>query len=142
MAIFIVYDITDKVTWERAKEWMNYVRDEAKGYNKVLVIGNKKDLEMDQREVSYEDANTECMTYGFNHIEVSAKSKYNIETLQRWLDSHTENKVDNEIKENKDKEDGNVRLKSEVLPDDLRKILSDKEQPKDEPCCSYDSILY
>ena len=73
MAVLIVYDITDTVTWNRAKEWMDYVRDEAKGYDKVLVIGNKKDL-ADKREVSYEEANNECVRFGYTYMETSAKS--------------------------------------------------------------------
>ena len=117
MAILIVYDITDKVTWKRAKEWMSYVRDSAKGYDKVLVIGNKKDLD-DKREVSYEEANNECMANGYNYMETSAKNGTNIMTLQSWLDSHTENKVDNKIKEYNDNQNDDwmnerIRLDSE-----------------------------
>merc|ERR1712154_192321 len=98
MAVLIVFDITDAVTYRRAQEWMEHVRDHAKGYDKVLVIGNKKDLEA-QREVSYEEANNACMGFGYNYLETSAKSGVNMETLQNWLDSHAENKVEQKIKE-------------------------------------------
>ena len=125
MAVFIVYDITDKVTWKRAKEWMNYVRDEAKGYDRVLVIGNKKDL-ADKREISYEEANNECMTYGFNYMETSAKDGTNILTLQKWLDSHTANKVQRKITESKD--DGRVDL--ELINEIDQEAISDLEDKK------------
>ena len=137
MAILIVYDITDKVTWKRAKEWMDYVRDEAKGYDKVLVIGSKKDL-ADKREVSYEEANNECMMYGYNYIETSAKDGTNINTLQKWLDSHTENKVENKIKEFKTNDDWqNQRIRLDA-PND--KNEDDKPKKEEASCC--DSFLY
>ena len=122
--MLIVYDITDKVTWKRAKEWMEYVRDEAKGYDRVLVIGNKKDLEL-KREVSYEEANNECMMYGYNYIETSAMSGVNIMTLQKWLDSHTENKVERKIKEFKDNDEWQnerIRLEAPKDGDDVDKL--------------------
>eukprot|EP01083_Nonionella_stella_P232341 819755_1 len=92
MAVLIVYDLTDNVTYKRAKEWMKYVQDEGKGYDKVLVIGNKKDL-INERVVSYEEAHNCCMQFGYNYMETSAKSGINMDTLQKWLDSHTQNKV-------------------------------------------------
>ena len=131
MAVLIVYDITDTVTWNRAKEWMNYVRDEAKGYDKVLVIGNKKDLE-DKREVSYEEANNECMGFGYNYLETSAKSGANMETLQKWLDSHTENKVEQKLKEYKDNDEWqNERIRLEV-PKNENKPAEDEWT-----CCNF-----
>ena len=132
MAILIVYDITDKVTWRRAKEWMEYVRDEAKGYDKVLVIGNKKDLG-DKREVSYEEANNECMMYGYNYIETSAKTGTNVDTLQKWLDSHTENKVENKIKEFK----SNDEWQNERIRLDSPKNEEDKPQEEEWSCCDF-----
>merc|ERR1712228_178311 len=98
MAVLIVYDITDNVTFKTANDWMIYVRDECKGYDKVMVIGNKNDL-MNKREVEYEDANNLCNEFGFNYLETSAKNGMNMDTLQKWLDSHTKNKVVQKRKE-------------------------------------------
>ena len=96
---------------------MIYVRDEAKGYDKVLVIGNKKDL-ADKREVSYEEANNECVRFGYTYMETSAKSGTNIDVLKNWMDSHTENKVEQELQRNSNKEqqqDDRIRLESVAL---------------------------
>ena len=109
MAVLIVYDITDASTWKRAKEWMCYVRDEGKGYDRVLVIGNKKDLE-NKREIDFEEANNECIEFGYSYMETSAKDGTHIVILQKWLDSHTENKVEKDI--NKNRDDGIIDLES------------------------------
>eukprot|EP01084_Bolivina_argentea_P173245 300067_1 len=137
MAVLIVYDITDTVTWRRAKDWMEFIENQAKGYDKVLVVGNKKDLE-DKREVSYEEANNECMQFGFNYIETSAKTGTNIDTLQRWFDSHTQRKIEKKIKEfkNQDRDEWQnerIRLDSPVHVDD--KGVKKEENPWS--CCYF-----
>jgi len=129
MAVLIVYDITDRVTYKRAKEWMHYVRDEAKGYDKVIVLGNKKDLEA-KREVSYEEANNECMGFGYNYMETSAKSGVNMETLQNWLDSHAERKVEQKVKAY----DANDEWQNERIRLDVPEA---EQQPKEDSCCDF-----
>eukprot|EP01084_Bolivina_argentea_P149375 260938_1 len=135
MAVLIVYDITDNVTWNRAKDWMEYLRDEAKGYDRVLVIGNKKDLN-DKREVSYEEVNNECMTYGYNYIETSAKSGQNIDTLHKWLDSHTQHKVEKKIKEYNQQDEWKnerIRLESSVIDRNEK----NKKEEDEWSCCDF-----
>merc|ERR1712154_472051 len=41
--VFVVYDITDRFSYERAKYWINYLENNAKGFDNVALIGNKYD---------------------------------------------------------------------------------------------------
>ena len=126
MAVLIVFDIADAVTYRRAQEWMEHVRDHAKGYDKVLVVGNKKDLEQ-QREVSYEEANNQCMEYGFNFLETSAKSGDNMDTLRKWLHAHARNKIQ-EHEHNDDWQNERIRL------DTPQSVQADTRK-KSKACC-------
>ena len=74
---FIVYDITDKKTFENVITWLNEVRDMC--YKDILIclIGNKCDLET-KREISYEDGKNFADENNLLFFETSAKSGINI----------------------------------------------------------------
>ena len=79
-AIIILYDITEKTSFEHIKYWLVEIDKFAKqGVLKVLV-GNKKDLE-EKRQVSKEEAESLAVQNGLKYIEVSAKNNTNIEEL-------------------------------------------------------------
>ena len=52
--LFVVFDLTRKVTYERIKDWINEAEEYNKGIKKIL-IGNKLDLE-NKREVKKDSA--------------------------------------------------------------------------------------
>ncbi len=49
--ILIVYDITDKKTFERVSNWIDSITNKANVNTVKILVGNKKDLE-DRREVT------------------------------------------------------------------------------------------
>jgi Ras-related protein Rab-1A len=79
-AIIIVYDVTDKDSFDHLKNWMNDIDKFAKeGVMKVLV-GNKSDLEQ-KRAVSVEQGKEFAKKYNIEFIETSAKDAFNINDL-------------------------------------------------------------
>ena len=48
--VVLVYDITDKKSFENVPMWMNYIRSNAVGRAHVVLVGNKIDL--DSKRVS------------------------------------------------------------------------------------------
>ena len=79
-AILIVFDITEKESFEHIKNWMQDIDKFAKlGVYRILV-GNKCDLE-NQRRVSKEEAKELAEKYGIEYIETSAKETINIEPV-------------------------------------------------------------
>ena len=74
---FIVYDITDKKTFENVITRLNEVRDMC--YKDILIclIGNKCDLET-KREISYDDGKNFADENNLLFFETSAKSGINI----------------------------------------------------------------
>ena len=41
----IVYDITDKKTFDRVTNWVNSIEEKANAYTVKVLVGNKSDLE-------------------------------------------------------------------------------------------------
>ena len=79
-AIVIVFDITDKDSFEHVKVWMQDIDKFAKQGVMRILVGNKCDLE-NQRAVTKDEGNEMALKYGIKYIETSAKDTINIEEL-------------------------------------------------------------
>ena len=77
---FIVYDITNKKTFDNVIIWLKECRDMC--YKNILIclIGNKLDLE-DKREVSYEEGKNFADENNLLFFETSAKEGNNIQEI-------------------------------------------------------------
>ena len=79
-AILIVFDITEKDSFDHVKNWVADIDKFAKQGVLRILVGNKCDLEK-QRIISKEEANELAEKLGIKYIETSAKDTINIETL-------------------------------------------------------------
>ncbi|KAF2165688.1 hypothetical protein M409DRAFT_67062 [Zasmidium cellare ATCC 36951] len=78
MGILLVYDVTDKRSFDNIRTWFSNVEQHAtEGVNKIL-IGNKCDWE-EKRAVKTEDGQALADELGIPFMEVSAKSNINVE---------------------------------------------------------------
>eukprot|EP01083_Nonionella_stella_P015946 44608_1 len=76
--IIVVYDITDKDSFDNIREWLYEIDRYASDNVSRLIIGNKLDL-AHKRVVSYEDAKSFADDLGIQYIETSAKNNQNID---------------------------------------------------------------
>ena len=76
--IMVVYDITDKESFDNIRHWLFDVDRYASDDASILVIGNKSDLN-DKREIGYSQATEFCNELGIEYIEASAKDSINID---------------------------------------------------------------
>jgi small GTP-binding protein len=75
--ILLVYDITDRESFNNVETWMSEIQRNAdKNVNKVLV-GNKCDMEGD-RAVTFEEGKALADRYGIPFFETSAKADINV----------------------------------------------------------------
>ena len=79
-AIVIVFDITDRDSFDHVKIWMQDIDKFAKQGVMRILVGNKCDLEH-QRAVTKEEGNEMALKYGIKYLETSAKDTINIENL-------------------------------------------------------------
>jgi len=76
--IIVVYDVTDKESFNNVKHWMQEIdKYAADGVNKLLV-GNKCDL-ASKKVVSYDEAKELADSLGVQFMETSAKNAHNVE---------------------------------------------------------------
>jgi len=76
--IIIVYDVTDRESFNNVKHWITEIdKYAAEGVNKLLV-GNKSDLQS-KKVVSYDEAKELADGLGVQFLETSAKNAHNVE---------------------------------------------------------------
>ena len=121
--IVIVYDITDKKTFEAVNMWFNLSNKEMTKENECLFIGNKIDLE-EQRQVSFNEGNELAKKYNVAFIETSAKESLNVNEAFVKI-------VSNIYKKDKGKEKG--------MKEKGKKGRNGKDKEKENGCCSYSS---
>ncbi|XP_068689890.1 uncharacterized protein [Montipora foliosa] len=78
MGIMLVYDITNKKSFENIKNWIRIIEEHAPHDVEKMLLGNKCDME-DRRVVSKEQGTQLATEYGIKFMETSAKASINVE---------------------------------------------------------------
>jgi len=76
-AAIVVYDITSKQSFVRAKQWVKELQRQAKDNMVIALAGNKLDL-AEQRQVDPEEAKAYADENGILFHETSAKTNHNV----------------------------------------------------------------
>ena len=84
-AAVVVFDVTSSSSFERAQKWMTELFEKATPGIVIALCGNKIDLE--NRQVSKEEAEEYANKVGCLYMEVSAKTNENIDELFNQIGS-------------------------------------------------------
>ncbi|KAI9119293.1 hypothetical protein K1719_009968 [Acacia pycnantha] len=79
-AAIVVYDITNKDSFVRAKKWVQEVQKQGKPGMVMFLVANKVDL-ADKRAVGNEEAEQYARENGLSFMETSAKTAENVNEL-------------------------------------------------------------
>ena len=71
--ILLIYDLARRETFENIKDWLRDVRENSTKENKIMLVGNKIDLE-EEREVTTEEGESFAKENGLFFYETSAKT--------------------------------------------------------------------
>ena len=75
----VIFDVTNKETFNRATKWFHELSEFAEGNPKIILVGNKIDLP--NRVVTKEEANSLAKKYDCNFYEVSALLGTNVNEI-------------------------------------------------------------
>ena len=92
----LVYDITNADSFEKAKYWLEDLRENGSGLERVVIVGNKSDMSID-RKVEELDAKTFASKEKLKWLECSAKTGKNVteafkELIEQVLREYKNNK--------------------------------------------------
>ena len=80
VALF-VYDISNKKSFENITDWMEYCQNKAGKISKMVLVGNKCDIEEDKRQVSTDEGKKFADDNGMLFYETSAKNNINVKAV-------------------------------------------------------------
>jgi small GTP-binding protein len=80
--VIIVYDVTNKSSFEKVQEWVQSINDNTERNIKMVLVGNKIDL---QREVTTDEGKKIAEYYKIPFFETSAKDNIGIADFIRRL---------------------------------------------------------
>eukprot|EP00830_Metopus_es_P009496 TRINITY_DN1915_c0_g1_i1.p1 TRINITY_DN1915_c0_g1~~TRINITY_DN1915_c0_g1_i1.p1 ORF type:complete len:197 (-),score=35.65 TRINITY_DN1915_c0_g1_i1:36-626(-) len=75
--ILIVYDVTDKLSFESLHSWVNSIHEHANEKTVKYLIANKIDL-VDERVVTKEEGEKLALEYKMKYFETSARNDINV----------------------------------------------------------------
>ena len=78
--IVVVYDITDRESFDQVQQWMNEIDQHASQDVCRLLVGNKADLD-DKRAVKTEEGENLARQFGIPFLETSAKQSLNVDNM-------------------------------------------------------------
>ena len=82
--LLVVYDITDKESFEKINFWIKNIKENAPENAKLILVGNKCDL-ANERQVSYEEGEKKASNYNIKFFESSAKDGTNVKEFFFYL---------------------------------------------------------
>ena len=80
--ILLIFDVSNRVSFDRTKKWMDSIRDTSDDRVIIVLVGNKIDLE---REISREEGIKQAESYQIPYFETSAKTGEGIEDVFMYL---------------------------------------------------------
>ena len=115
----LVYDITKKSSFEHIKNWLDSVKENSTKNIKIILIGNKSDLE-DKREVTFQEGEEFAKNNGLFFFETSAKNFKNI--------NEAFNKLTEEIYENIEIFEEEEKSKNSLNLQDVKSIINEEKK--------------
>jgi small GTP-binding protein len=88
--IMLVYDVSDKKTYESVSDWMDHIKNNADSGAEIILVGNKSDIT--NREVTTEDGIALASKFKVPLFETSALTGYNVEAAFLKLVQNISNK--------------------------------------------------
>ena len=144
--ILLVYDVSDRKSFEDLDYWINEIKDGATENSSVLLVGNKIDL---PRVISNQEGNDFAIKNKLQYVEISCLEGCFIETPFEKISLDIVNKIrngdisieseENKKDEDKDKEDKDMEIKindNEKLDKEIQKITQkERKREKNVKCC-------
>jgi Ras-related protein Rab-2A len=115
----LVYDITKKSSFEHLQKWLDSVKENSSKNIKIILIGNKIDLE-DKREVTFQEGEEFAKNNGLYFFETSAKNFKNINEVF--------NKLTEEIYENIEIFEEEEKSKNSLNLQDVKSIINEEKK--------------
>ena len=123
---FIVYDITNEISFDNVEKWYEQAQKEASKDVSVILVGNKCDLE-NERKVPKEKGEEKAKNFNCPFFETSALSKVNIDDIFNEMVNNIYDRTGGV----KNEDDDDI----EIINENEKAVSLNPEPPKKQGCC-------
>ena len=123
---FIVYDITNEISFDNVEKWYEQAQKEASKDVSVILVGNKCDLE-NERKVPKEKGEEKAKSFNCPFFETSALSKVNIDDIFNEMVNNIYDRTGGV----KNEDDDDI----EIINENEKAVNLNPEPPKKQGCC-------
>ena len=113
--LLVVYDITDKESFEKINFWVDNIKNNAPENAKLILVENKCDL-ANERKVSYEEGENYAKKFNIKFFESSAKDGTNVKEFFFYLANEIYQDDKTKGKDNKNSLQLNANQKGKNAP--------------------------
>ncbi|KAI3918344.1 hypothetical protein MKX01_041664 [Papaver californicum] len=112
--IIIVYDVTEKESFDNVKQWLSEIDRYANDTVCKLLVGNKCDL-VEEKEVETETAKAFADKLGISFLETSAKDSINVEQIFLTMAAEIKKRMGNQQPSSNKKVAKTVQMKGQLI---------------------------
>ncbi len=91
--IVLIYDVTNRKTYENIRKWMNQIKDDSSSNISIILVANKIDCENEFRQVTKEEGEVLAKNNNLPIFEASAKDNINVEESFKYLIEEINKKI-------------------------------------------------
>ena len=116
--IIIVYDVTNKESFDKIHDWVKSVHDNTDSYREIqmIIVGNKIDLE-ENRQITKEEGIKLCEYFEVPYFEASAKNSHGV---RHFMLKIIQDVVNNKVN---DRSSFNIKNYNPNIDDEKRKCF-------------------
>ena len=132
--IILVYDIGNRESFDNIKKWVKDIEDNCNKDYVFFLIGNKCDLNDNQRKISYEEGEKISKELNLFFMEVSAKNGQNINLLFEYMTEYLCKNVENSQIEEENLLCNNSKNNFNIAYNTLNELIKNENKKKNS-CC-------
>lgn len=130
--IILVYDVTERDTFENIQHWVHQIRENADERVRLVLVGNKCDRE-ETRAVTYKEGADLAKQYGVSFFETSAKEGKNVDECYSAIARETKDAI---VALDNHQHDADATKAAPVVAHDGQRHITRQKSSRRRRCCA------
>lgn len=132
--VILIYDVTERKSFASIEAWIGQIYKHADTDVNIVLVGNKCDVNAEEREVSMEEGETLADRFSVPFFEASAKKNVNVENIFLRIAAEVKHRLAREAIDSPRKKQKDAEIKASMIQD-IEKSTSASGNSMKSGCC-------